>query len=216
MAQKDSGEVIRGIGSGLPLNKGRITKLLKLISYKNKYEITKETTEFFYKIVTEETPNTEKEIMRLEKKEVIWAIYRMNFFEKIRSPVLDDSQIEFLYQRTVDLWGEAPTEPVGRWAEWNLWVTQNRRRKGIAITDVVAGDKKASDLLDSWRERHEAREERRKYHKMINYGRYELPDEVPPSIYRVVLGPFLESKTGVSEADTDTNLDELVDTEKAE
>jgi hypothetical protein len=213
-AQTDKGtRAFKTIVDGLDRDDAKLSEIVKKVLLKSKFGALEETVGFLHKLTTERTPSTEEEIMALDESEVIRSVYRMNFFEKTRHPVLNDSQIEYLYQRTVDLWGEAPTEPVGRWAEWTLWVTRHRRQNGIAITDVIVGNREAEDILRSWEERHNAREERRKYHKMMNYGRYNLPEDVPPSLRHLLLGPVFGTKAEVSDIESSLAEDDLTDAE---
>ncbi|WP_306061330.1 hypothetical protein [Natronococcus wangiae] len=139
-----------------------------------------------------EVPDDPEKIQSLDKDEVIFATYRTNFFERIRMPALDDDQLEHLLARTHQLWGEHPTEPIGRWVDWCLWTHLNRRRNGIPITEVIAGDKSAEDMKEAWIKRHQVREDRRRLQKVNNYDRYDTPEDVPKSMRRLIMSPFIE------------------------
>lgn len=190
----DRNGIIDAIVDGVKKDDASFSDVVEKSIQNSKLGALSETAALLKKLATEETPSDPDEIHKMSKDEIVITIYRMNLFEKLRHPVLDDRQLEELYQRTVDLWGEAPTEPKGRWAEWNLWVTLHRRRNGIAITEVIEGSKKVEDLKSHWIERHQAREERRKFHKMQNYDRYDLPEDVPPGIRQLVFNPFIEDE----------------------
>jgi hypothetical protein len=164
------------------------------------FDLAQEAVAFLKELVTTETPSEPAEIKSLSKEEVVFATYRANFFEKIRIPALDDAQLEALYERTQTLWGEYPSEPTGRWVDWCLWTHLNRRRNGVAITEVIAGDKTAEDLKAAWIERHQAREERRQLKKIDDYDRYDSVGDVPPSIQQLVMSPFIEDEAMVDVA----------------
>jgi hypothetical protein len=197
-ADEDSNqELFSEIADALEDDDADLTSIISAALSGSRVKTARETFVFLKRLVTEETPSDEEEIMGMSKDEVVMTIYRMNFFEKIRHPVLDDQQIEHLYRRIVELWGEAPTEPVGRWAEWNIWVTRHRRRNGISITEVIEGEKTVEDIQQLWVERHQAREKRRKLHKMVNYDRYEVPEDVPPGLRHILFSPFVKDEETV-------------------
>lgn len=205
-------KLLNAFAEGLQKKNGDIGNVVSSILAGSQVGAVKETAAFIKRLVTEETPKTREEIMEMSKEEIILTVYRINFFEKIRHPALNDEQIEHLYRRTAELWGEAPTEPIGRWAEWNLWVTRHRRRNGISITEVIEGTKSVEDIQEAWVERHQAREERRKLHKMVNYERYDVPEDVPPTLQSLVFSPFIkkeeeESLPGVTGVDTESETE---------
>lgn len=155
-------------------------------------ELVQEAAVFLKGLTLTETPSDPEEISDLSREEVVFATYRANFFEKIRMPALDDDQLEHLLMRTHELWGEYPSEPIGRWVDWCLWTHIQRRQNGVPITEVIAGNKTAEDLKQAWVDRHQAREERRRLHKIDNYDRYEAPGDVPNSIRQIIMSPFIE------------------------
>lgn len=156
--------------------------------------LVEEGVTFLKQLSTTETPSDPSEIETLSKEAVVFATYRANFFEKIRMPAVDDEQLEHLLMRTQDLWGEYPSEPIGRWVDWCLWTHLHRRQNSVPITEVVVGDKTAEDLKQSWIDRHQDREERRQLQKVDNYDRYDAPSEVPTSIRELVMSPFIEEE----------------------
>lgn len=157
-------------------------------------ELVQEAAVFIKDLTLTETPSNPKEISELSKEEVVFATYRANFFEKIRMPALGDDQLEHLLMRTHELWGEYPSEPIGRWVDWCLWIHIQRRQNGVPITEVIAGNKTANDLKQAWVDRHQAREERRRLHKIDNYDRYEAPGDVPKSVRQIIMSPFIEEE----------------------
>lgn len=199
-------ELFNEIADSLKDDDANLTSIISAGLSGSRIGVARETFVFLKRLVTEETPDEKEQIMNMSKDEVIMTVFRMNFFEKLRHPVLDDQQIEHLYQRTVELWGEAPTEPIGRWAEWNTWVTRHRRRNGISITEVIEGEKTVDDIQKLWVERHQAREKRRKLHKMVNYERYEVPEDVPSGLRHILFSPFAKDEETVPDAEI-TDLD---------
>lgn len=82
----------------------------------------------------------------------------------------------------------------------------------MPITEVVAGDKTAEDLKQSWIDRHQAREERRRLQKIDNYDRYETTEEVPKSVRQVVMSPFIDETEMVEvEIESDTSAHEVTE-----
>ena len=207
------------ITEGLEREGVTLTDVVKSVLSGGNITATRETVGFVKRLVTEETPDDPDEIMELSKDEIVIMIYRVNFFEKLRHPVVDDEQLEHLYQRTLDLWGEAPTEPIGRWAEWNLWVTRHRRKNGIPITEVIEGERTVAEIRQQWVARHQDREEQRKLRKMENHEKYDVPEDVPSSLKHILFSPFIQDKDEVSEMVVEkedvntTNLKEEPDTE---
>lgn len=194
-------EMLNAVADGLDKDDTNLVGLIKGAFSGSRVVAARETAAFLKRLLTEETPDDPEDIMAMSKDEMVIAIYRINLFEKLRHSAVDDDQIEQLYQRTVELWGEAPTEPIGRWAEWNLWMTRHRRRNGIKITEVIQGEKTVEDIGRKWVKRHEDREEQRKLHKMVNYEQYEVPEDVPDSLRHIVFSPFIRDKDVVSEVD---------------
>lgn len=158
----------------------------------NCLSLASETVTFLRELVLTETPEDPEELMALSKAEVRTATYRVNFFERLRVPAHDDEQLEHLYARAQELWGEHPTEPMGRWVEWCLWVHLHRRRNDGSLSDVVFGDGSVEDIKQVWAERHEAREQRRHLRKVDNYAQYDTPQDVPDSIRHHLMSPFIE------------------------
>ncbi|MFC6939139.1 hypothetical protein ACFQE8_04065 [Salinirubellus sp. GCM10025818] len=194
-------ELLAAIADGLEKENGNLGSVVIAILSGGRIAAAKETVAFLKRLVTEETPDSGDEIMEMSKDEMIITVYRINFFEKLRHPAVNDKQIEHLYRRVVELWGEAPTEPIGRWAEWNLWVSRHRRRNGISITGVIEGEKTVDDIQQAWVERHQAREERRKLDKMVNYERYEVPEDVPPTLRHLLFSPSIKDEDSLPETD---------------
>lgn len=195
-------EVLNAVSEGLSGEQATFGSSVKEALSGNSLSAAREISGFLKRLVSEETPEDPDEIKQLSKDEIVMTIYRINLFEKLRHPVVDDEQLELLYQRTVEFWGEAPTEPVGRWAEWTLWVTRHRRQNGIDVTEVIEGNQTVEDIKEQWRERHQEREKRRKLHKMQNYDQYELPEDVPSSLRHVLLSPFFNTDATSSEVET--------------
>jgi len=215
MTSDESSEgVLDAFVTGLNKDKADLTSVVGSLTKGSKLRVASETIGLLKRLATEETPSDPEKINEMSKDEVIITIYRINLFEKLRHPALDDKQIEQIYQRTVDLWGRAPSEPIGRWAEWNLWVTLHRRRNSIAITEVVMGDKKVEDIKKKWVERHQAREDRRNYHKMQNYERYDFPEDVPPGLRQIIFSPFIEDEEDLPDLDLSEELEINKETEQ--
>lgn len=212
-SDKDNESIINAFVTGLDKDSTNLSTIVRSLAKGSKLKVASETIGFLKRLATEETPNDPEKINQMSKDQVIITIYRINLFEKLRHPVLNDEQIEHLYQRTIDLWGRAPTEPKGRWAEWNLWATLHRRRNGIAITEVIKGDKKFDDIKDQWIERHKAREERRNFHKMQNYDRYDFPEDVPPGLRQIIFSPFIEDEDDLPDIDQLEELETNKETE---
>lgn len=197
MSEKDDTSLVReAIFKGLDRDASDISTILSAFKQTPiKYlELAQEEAAFLKELITTETPSDPEDIKDLSKEEVIFATWRANFFEKLRIPALDDDQLEYLLMRTQELWGEYPTEPQGRWVDWCLWTHLQRRRNGVPITEVIAGDKTAEDLKQSWIDRHTEREEKRRLQKVDQYDRYETPEDVPKSIQRVLMSPFLQEE----------------------
>lgn len=154
--------------------------------------LLREAVTFLKQITVTETPEDPEAIKELTKEEIVFVTYRINFFERLRLPVVDDKQLEQLLMRTHELWGEHPTETKARWVDWCLWTHLHRRRNSIPISQVIAGDRTAKELKNMWIERHKAREDRRSLQKVDNYQKYDTPEEVPPSIRHLILSPFIE------------------------
>ena len=198
----DSSSFLTSIVRGLDTKEAEIDDILAVIkrtpiSY---LDLVTETVGFLKTLALSETPSDPDEIHDLNKEEVIAATYRVNFFAKIRIPALDDEQLEHLLMRAHEIWGEHPTEPMGRWVDWCLWTHLNRRRNGVPITEVIAGNKTATDLKEAWVKRHQAREDRRRLQKVDNFDRYETPEDVPKSIQQIVMSPFI-SESEMEEID---------------
>lgn len=211
-----------GVVEGLERDGVTLTDVIKSVLTGGSIATTRETVGFVKRLVTEETPDDPDEIMELSKDEMVIMIYRVNFFEKLRHPVVDDEQLEHLYQRTIELWGESSTEPIGRWAEWNLWVTRHRRKNGIPITAVIEGDKTVAEIRQQWVERHQDREEQRKFRKMENYEKYDVPEDVPSSLKHILFSPFIKDADEVPEVAIDEerintgDLQDELETEKTQ
>ena len=189
-------QIREAIAGGLNQDSSSVNNLLSALSKTslNHMSLLQESIGFFKTLALTETPDEPEEIKELSKEEIIFVTYRSNLFERLRMPVLDSEQLEYLLIRTHELWGEYPTEPKGRWVDWCVWTHLQRRENGVPITEVVAGDKKAKDLKESWIDRHQAREERRKLQKIDNYDRYEGMNDVPDSIHHVIMSPFIEDE----------------------
>lgn len=196
--EKDLGEAV---ADGIENDDANFTSVIKKLLRGKRIGAVTEIVGFLNRLITSETPDTREQIQELSKDEIVITIYRLNLFEKLRHPVLDDNQVEWLYERTVDLWGEAPTEPAGRWAEWNLWVTRHRRRNGISIAEVIEGKKTVEDIREQWIERHQAREERRQHHRFVNHEKFDAPEEVPPSLKHLLFSPCIEDEEVVPEVE---------------
>lgn len=197
MSEKDDKNQIReAIAKGLDRDTSDVSNALSSIKNTplNYLKLVQEATTFLRELALTETPTDPEEISELSREELIFVTYRANFFEKIRLPALDDEQLEHLLMRAHELWGEYPSEPLGRWVDWCLWTHLHRRRNSVPITEVVAGDKTAEDLKQSWIDRHQAREERRNLHKVDNYDRYETPEEVPKSLRQILMSPFIDEE----------------------
>lgn len=195
MSEKDDAHRLReAIAEGMDQGSSDISNVLSALKNTplNYLQLVQEATAFLKDLTLTETPSDPEEIKKLGKEEVVFATYRANFFEKIRVPALDDDQLENLLMRSHELWGEYPSEPLGRWVDWCLWTHLHRRREGVPITEVVAGNKTAEDLKQSWVDRHQAREERRRLQKIDNYDRYDGPEDVPKSIRQILMSPFIE------------------------
>lgn len=211
MSEKDDTSLVReAIFEGLDRDASDISTVLSAFKQTpiNYMELLREETAFLRELITTETPSDLGEIKDLSKEEVIFATYRANFFEKLRIPALDDAQLEHLLMRTRELWGESPTEPQGRWVDWCLWTHLQRRRNGVPITEVVAGDKTAEDLKQSWIDRHKEREEKRRLNKVDQYDRYETPEDVPKSIQRVLMSPFIQEEVIQEDVESDPSNQE--------
>lgn len=190
--------------------------LIEALETNSYIQLTRDTAQFLGVLFRKEIPEEPEEISNLEKDELIFFTMRVNFFERLRHPVATDDQLNAMHARVQELWGEHPTEPLGRWVEWSIWTNIHRRSQGIPIGELVAGSRTATDVFESWIERHDDREEQRKLRKVTNYDRYDTPEEVPPGIRRLVMSPFLHDDTAevvveiddndkvVEEANTDT------------
>lgn len=203
----DDNSVREAVMDGLEKNGADRSAILSALKQTpvNYLSLVKEEAAFVKELVLTETPSEPDDIHDLSEEEIIFATQRANFFEKIRMPALDDDQLEHLLIRTHQLWGEHPTEPMGRWVDWCLWTHLNRRRNSVPITEVIAGDKTANDLKEAWVKRHQARENRRRLQKVNNYDRYNTPDEVPQSLRRLIMSPFIENPEMADiEIDNDT------------
>lgn len=197
-------KLIQAIAEGLDRDEadiGNAFSTLKNAPF-NQYELLAESITFLKQLTTTETPSDPEAISKLDKEALIFSAFRANFFEKIRMPALTDEQLECLLMRTHELWGEHPTEPLGRWVDWCFWLHLHRRRNGVPITEVVAGDKTASDLKQAWVERHQAREERRHLEKVDNYDQYNTPEDVPTTLHDLIMSPFIEDPD-IAEVDID-------------
>jgi L-fucose mutarotase/ribose pyranase (RbsD/FucU family) len=203
MADKNSKEssTVDGIVEGLDKDDGSLTAVIKAVLSRSKFAAAVEATAFLKRLVTEETPEERDTIMEMSEDELFITMCRINLFEKLRLSAVDDDQLDHLYQRTIDIWGEAPTEPKGRLIEWNLWVTRHRRRNGIRITEVIEGDKTVDDIKQRWIERHQAREERRKLREIQNYDQYEVPEDAPSSYRHLLFSPFLRDEDDLPDVD---------------
>lgn len=195
MSRKSAlGQLVNGVAKGLDedsIEKENILSALKQTPV-NYLGLLTESTALLKDIILIETPADPNTIQNLSKKDIIFAMYRANFFEKIQMPVLTDDQLTHLLSRTHELWGEHPTEPLGRWTEWCLWVHLNRRQNSVPITEVVAGTKTAEDMKQAWIERHQSREEWRRLQKVDHYDRYETPEDVPQSLRHLLMSPFID------------------------
>ena len=197
MSDKDDADQLReAIAKGIGKDEPDISNALLALKQSpiNYFGLIQESITFLKQLATTETPSDPEIIKQFDKKEIRFATYRANFFEKIRMPVFDDEQLEYLLIRTHELWGEYPSEPVGRWVDWCLWTHLQRRRTGVPITEVIAGNKTADDLKQSWIDRHQAREDRRRLQKIDNYERYDKPGDVPASVQQLVMSPFIEKE----------------------
>lgn len=197
MSDKDDTSGLReAIAKGLDRDTSEVSNALSALKDTplNYLELVQEGAAFLKELALSETPSDPEEISELSRDEIVFATYRANFFEKLRMPALDDEQLEYLLMRAHELWGESPSEPRGRWVDWCLWTHLHRRQNGVPISEVVAGDKTAEDLKQSWIDRHQAREERRRLQKVDNYDRYETPEEVPKSMHQIIMSPFIEEE----------------------
>lgn len=217
MSDKNNrGRIRKAVAEGLSRDKADFSNVLNSLKSipLNSLELLQETTAFLKELTLTETPTDPEKIKQLTRDEVIFATYRANFFEKIRMPALDDDQLEHLLNRAHELWGEHPNEPLGRWVDWCLWTHLHRRRNSVPITEVVAGDKTAEDLKQSWIDRHQAREERRRLQKVDNYDRYETPDDVPKSIRELIMSPFIEKEEMVEvEIESESSTPDVTETQ---
>lgn len=213
MSEKDDTTRIReAIAEGLDRDTSDVSNVLSALKDTplNYLELAQEGAAFLKELTLTETPSDPEEISKLSREEIIFATYRANFFEKIRMPALDDEQLEHLLMRAHELWGESPSEPLGRWVDWCLWTHLHRRQNGVPISEVIAGDKTAEDLKQSWVDRHQAREERRRLQKIDNYDRYETPEEVPKSVRQIIMSPFIEEEEMVEvEIESDSPTQEV-------
>lgn len=190
--ENDIQRLISAIVEGLyedGVKKENILTAIKQIEYLG---LLSEGTTFLRELIITETPSEPDAIRELSKEEVIFATYRANFFEKIKIPVFTDDQLKHLILQSDELWGEHPTEPLGRWTKWCLWTHLNRRQNRIPITEVIEGTKNAEDLKQAWINRHQSREERRRLQKVDHYDQYDIPQDVPRSIREILMGPFME------------------------
>lgn len=194
--KSDVDRIREAIAEGLDRNAPDVSNVLSALKETplGYLELVQEAAVFLKELTLTETPNDPEEISKLSREEVVFSTYRANFFEKIRMPALDDGQLEHLLMRAHELWGEYPSEPIGRWVDWCLWTHIQRRQKGVPITEVIAGNKTAEDLKQAWVDRHQAREERRRLHKIDNYDRYEAPGDVPRSVRQIIMSPFIEEE----------------------
>lgn len=190
----DSDRVREAIAEGLDKESADVQDVLSAIKQTplNYFDLVKQSAAFLKDLALTETPSDPEVIHELSKDEVIFSTYRANFFEKIRMPALTDDQLEHFLMRAYELWGEHPTEPMGRWVDWCLWAHLDRRRNGVPFTEVIAGDKTTEDMKQAWIQRHLVREERRRLQKVDNYDRYETPEDVPKSIHELIMSPFIE------------------------
>ena len=202
---------IEGITEGLDREEGALIDVIKALLSRSKFKVAVEGTAFLKRLVTTETPSDPEEIMAMSEDELFFTMCRINLFEKLRLPVVDDDQLDHLYRRTVELWGEAPTEPKGRLIEWNLWVTRHRRQNGIRITEVIEGDRSFEDIKQQWIDRHQAREERRKLREIENYEQYEIPEDVPSSYRHLLFSPFLQDEDEFPDVDLEQQIIDKVD-----
>ena len=197
MSDKSDRDGVReAIANGLDQDSADMETVLEAIAQTplNYLELVQESASYIKQLVTTETPENPEEIKQLSREEIIFATQRANFFEKLRMPALNDDQLEYLHMRSSEIWGEYPNEPIGRWVDWCLWTQLERRRNGVPITEVIAGDKTAEDLKEAWIERHQAREERRRLQKVDDYDRYDTVNDVPTSIQQIVMSPFVEDE----------------------
>jgi hypothetical protein len=197
MSDKDDTTAIReALAQGLDRDTSEVSNVLSALKNTpvNYLELVQEGAAFLKELALTETPSDAEEISELSRDKIVFATYRANFFEKIRMPALDDEQLEHLLMRVRELWGESPTEPRGRWVDWCLWTHLHRRQNGVPISEVVAGDKTAEDLKQSWVDRHQAREERRRLQKIDHDDRYETPEEVPKSVRQIIMSPFIQEE----------------------
>lgn len=194
MSDKDNGRLREAIAKGLDRDGSDVSNVLAALKNTplDYLALVQEAGAFLKDLTFTETPSDPEKISELSPEEVVFATYRANFFEKIRMPVLSDEQLEQLLMRAHELWGQYPSEPLGRWVDWCLWTHLHRRRNSVPITEVIAGEKTAEDLKQSWIDRHQAREERRNLQKVDDYDRYETPDDVPKSVRQVIMSPFIE------------------------
>lgn len=199
-------EVRKAIAEGLEQDAPKRTAVLSALGRMpiDQFGLLREGVAFLKKLVRTETPDDPGQIGELSKEEMIHVTYRVNFFEKLRHPAVDDAQLECLLNHAHELWGEHPTEPVGRWVDWSLWMHLNRRRNGIPIAAVLAGNKTTEELKEEWMNRHLERVERRNLQKVENYERYGAPEDVPPSLRQLVLSPLIEEpEVAAIEIETD-------------
>lgn len=187
-------QIRKEIIEGLEADEADLKSVLDALKKRsvNYLTLLRQAVTFLKQLTLAETPDDPSEIEELSKQEIIFITWRVNLFERLRLPAVGDKQLEHLLDRTHELWGEHPTEPIGRWVEWCLWTHLHRRRKSIPISQVIAGEPTAEELKRKWVERHQDREERRRQHKIDNYDRYETPKDVPPSIKHMVMSPFIE------------------------
>lgn len=169
-----------------------IDKVIRAVKQNQAVLLASEGVRIVRTLVMTETPGPDG-IAELSKDELPLHVMRINFLSKFRLTPVDGAQLEALQERTRDLWGEHPTEPTGRWAEWCLWTLQQKRASGQSLTEVVAGEKDLQELLAQWRERHEAREEARKVRKIENVPELDDIEDVPPSLRAALLSPFFRS-----------------------
>jgi hypothetical protein len=204
-AEETPEQIRKEIIEGLDADEANLKSVLDALKKRsvNYLTLLRQAVTFLKQLTVTETPDEPSEIEKLSKEEIIFITWRVNLFERLRLPAVDDEQLEHLLERTHELWGEHPTEPIGRWVEWCLWTHLHRRRNSIPISQVIAGEPRAKELKRKWVERHREREERRRQHKIDNYDRYETPEDVPPSIQHMVMSPFIKE----SEMDEVENRD---------
>lgn len=85
-------EVLNAVADGLDKDDTNLISLIKGAFSGSQLAAARETAALLKRLLTEETPDDPEEIRAMSKDEMAIAIYRINLFEKLRHPALDDDQ----------------------------------------------------------------------------------------------------------------------------